>query len=216
MADVQSDATDRDRAPTPTYTNPRAVLIGWRGAWALAGLAMAASCGGPTRTAGARPASPRASIAERGIESAATPITAVAVARTGGSFSVSGCNIECTNCAGLDGQTYVVGTREGAAQPSFAGPSAPGAAYSCTTSVAVGETVTLSAHASPHYEFVRWELFAVVHPGRQWIRDYCPCVGSTHPVCSIVITPDVAAQYERAYCGAIWRQLGADVQVIAR
>jgi hypothetical protein len=114
-------------------------------------------------------------------------------------FFVAGCNVECVDCAVIDSDTYVIGRTAGRAEPLFAGPPSPGAAYSCSASVPVGETVVLEAHGSPSFEFVTWRQ----HPATP--ADYCPCAGSSDPTCRVTVAPEVAASYGRAYCGAVWR-----------
>lgn len=122
-----------------------------------------------------------------------------------GSFFVGGCNVECVGCAAIDAGTYVVGTMAGQTEPLFAGPPSPGAAYSCSAQVPVGQTIVLRAHGSSAFEFVGWRNHQL------GAGDYCPCAGSADPVCAITVDADVAASYGRAYCGARWRPRGAAV-----
>jgi hypothetical protein len=118
-----------------------------------------------------------------------------------GAFWVAGCNVECVNCSSIDDGTYVKGFVEGHPIPAFAGRPPTGGSYPCATTVNVGERVTLRAHPSPLFEFVRWRRF-----GSPYNADYCPCHEQTGRTCRIEIDAQVAARYTRAYCGAVWRR----------
>ena len=111
---------------------------------------------------------------------------------------VAGCNTACVDCALGDYKTYVVGTLTRTGARLFPHePLAPG--YACAAEVPVGERVTLSAHSpTQHMTIVSWTPF--------FERDACPCVGSTAQTCTFVVTPEIASQYDRIYCGAAWKQ----------
>lgn len=115
-------------------------------------------------------------------------------------FKVAGCNVECEGCGAIDSETYVVGRAGEEGRVLFDGPTSAGASYSCSNLVSVGEEVVLIPHSSAGFEFARWRLFDATRRS-----DYCPCVGSTQPECRFVIDEAIARQYERAYCGAVWK-----------
>jgi hypothetical protein len=125
-------------------------------------------------------------------------------------FEVSGCNVECLGCLGVDAATHVIGVAESTGKQLFAGPRASGEMYSCSARVPIGERVILRASNSPTFEFDHWRLFGPPHTG-----DYCPCHDSRDPVCRITVTPDLPGRHTRAYCGAVWRPRGAAVQAAA-
>src|SRR5262245_27177430 len=112
--------------------------------------------------------------------------------------SVAGCNTACIDCWLGDYQTFVVGTLTRTGGRLFpVEPLVPG--YSCGADVAVGERVTLRAHSpTQHMTIVSWSGFSP--------RDACPCAGSTAQTCTFVVTPEIASQYDRIYCGAAWKQ----------
>jgi hypothetical protein len=39
--------------------------------------------------------------------------------------------------------------------------------------------------------------------------DYCPCAGTSSPICDVTVTKEIAAKFSRAYCGADWKPQGA-------
>ncbi|HEY5926729.1 MAG TPA: hypothetical protein VIV11_33815 [Kofleriaceae bacterium] len=117
---------------------------------------------------------------------------------------VAGCNTACIDC-GLGGYTtYVIGTLTRTGAKLFPQePIAPG--YACGADVAVGERVTLRAHSPTEGMVIdSWKPF--------FDRDSCPCEGargSQAQTCTFTVTPEIASQYDRIYCGAAWRQKAA-------
>ena len=114
---------------------------------------------------------------------------------------VAGCNTACIDC-GLGGYTtYVIGTLTRTGTKLFpAEPIAPG--YACGADVAIGERVTLRAHSpKEHFVIDSWTPF--------FAGDSCPCQGAQGAqaqTCTFTVTPEIASQYDRIYCGAAWKQ----------
>jgi hypothetical protein len=112
---------------------------------------------------------------------------------------IGGCNTSCIDCSLASYETFVVGklTRTGAQLFPASDPPAPG--YACGAEVEVGERVTLIAHSpTEHMVIDSWTPF--------FATDSCPCEGTQAMTCTFTVTPEIAAHYDRIYCGAGWRQ----------
>jgi hypothetical protein len=114
---------------------------------------------------------------------------------------VAACNVGCVDCGLGSYKTFVVATRTRTGARLFPfEPLAPG--YACNARVEVGERVTLRAH-SPE------EKMTIVSWTPAFSRDACPCAGSTAQTCTFEVTPEIASQFDRVYCGATWKQHAA-------
>jgi hypothetical protein len=128
---------------------------------------------------------------------AVAPPTRAVIASDTKTVFVAGCNVGCVDCGLGSYKTYVVGTSSTGARLFPLGPIAPG--YSCSTQVAIGERVTLRAHSpEERMTIVSWAPF--------FDRDACPCAGSSAQTCTFEVTPEIASQFDRVYCGVTWKQ----------
>jgi hypothetical protein len=134
----------------------------------------------------------------------ATDHRPVALARGRETMFVAGCNVACTDCWLGGYKTFVVGTLARTQARLFPAPYPPSAGYACGAEVAIGERVTLRAH-SPGEGLVieTWRPF--------FANDYCPCSGTNVQTCQVDVTPEIAARYDRIYCGAEWRKTGHQI-----
>jgi len=113
----------------------------------------------------------------------------------------------------LDSDTFVAGFLVGQRRPLFAGPPSPvpDTGYSCAATVEVGSEVTLVAHPSPSFEFVRWRTSNAANR-----VDYCPCDGESDPTCHVSVDATLASHHDRVYCGAVYRPAPRPTAILAR
>lgn len=124
-------------------------------------------------------------------------------------YFVGACNVERVGGGALDRGTYVAAFVDGD-EPLFP-PPPPSGAYRCGGMVHLGQEVTLEATTSGAFEFVRWRKSNLA----KYRSDYCPCAGSTEPVCRFVVDEEAIAGHPRAYCGAVWRAADRGAQAVA-
>jgi len=168
-------------------------------AWVLGVLLTACYRAPATPAHPAQPLQAQTEIESSALVDIAPPTSQHAVIATGKqSLWVGGCNTSCVDCWLGSYQTYVVGTLTRTGAKLFPiEPLAPG--YQCGAEVRVGERVTLRAHSpTEHMTIVSWNGF--------FDRDSCPCEGSTAQTCTFEVTPEIASQSDRIYCGAAWKQ----------
>jgi hypothetical protein len=110
---------------------------------------------------------------------------------------VAGCNVACEGCALGDYRTFVIGKLARTGERIFPTPEPLSPGYSCAANVKVGERVTLIAHSPQGFVIDEWRRF--------FAGDACPCEGTRAMKCTFTVTPEIASQYDRVYCGAAWK-----------
>jgi hypothetical protein len=116
-------------------------------------------------------------------------------------YMIAGCNTGCSACS-IGKSTNVHGVDVKTGKELFPHPNTgAGGGTSCSAYLPINSTVRLIAKSGDGLVLEKWRPFNA--------DDYCPCAGTSQPVCDVTVTQEIAAKFTRVYCGAEWKRQGA-------